>query len=166
LKKVDAAHLGIDSHGDHDVLDNATNLVLLAEDATSRQFLEVETFPTRDSDCVWNIPLTFIEIFFGSESVSFFNETQLWLARLFLETKATKHACLVALAKIGRTRLQTNLTRLLRTYASDLRNQIRTGNESQISCAHTVSSLRIKDLLLEPSIHYLQMEDQSRNFQT
>lgn len=143
LRKVDAALLGIDSNS-YDDLDNATDLVLLDEDATSRQFDKIDTFAIQDSDCVWNIPHAYMGLFFRRESASIFNDAQIWLARLFLESKATKHACSVALAKVGRRRLQENLSHLLRTYSSDLQEQLQRENESEISCAQTVSGVGIK----------------------
>jgi hypothetical protein len=142
LRKVDAAHLGFDPNGTYDDLDNATDLVLLDDDAILSQFDEVDSFALRDSDCTWNIPLAYMAPFFSRpEAASLFNDSQIWLAHLFLETKATKLACSVALAKVGHRRLQNNLCCLLKTYASDLRDQIQRKNESEISCAQTVSSV-------------------------
>jgi hypothetical protein len=50
LRKVDTAHLGIDPNGTYDDLDNATDLVLLDDDAILSQFDEVDSFALRDSD--------------------------------------------------------------------------------------------------------------------
>jgi hypothetical protein len=81
-------------------------------------------------------------LFFSTpEVVSLFNDPQIWLAYLFLETKAIKLACSVALAEVGHRRLQNNLYCLLETYVSDLRDQIQRKNECEISCAQTVSSV-------------------------
>jgi len=154
LRKIDASHLREDPDGEYDDPDDARELVLFDDDATSEHFDTVETFTIGAADCLWNIPLVYVPQFFRREANSIFNECQIWLAQLFLDDSAARHAFKIASWKtrsIGPYGLQSNLCRLLHMFSLDLSIQHLRENGTDL-VAQMVSESRIYILYSIPEI--------------
>jgi hypothetical protein len=148
LRKIDASHIRLDTNGQYDDLDDTRELVLSDEDAASEHFDTVETFTMGAADCLWNIPLVYVPRFLWLEATSIFSECQIWLAQLFLDDSAARHAFKIASWKtrsIGPHGLQSILCRLLHMFSLDLSTQRLRENGTDL-VAQVISESRIYTL--------------------